>query len=362
MIWNDVFGLLLALAGVALFVRAWGARFSRVPSEAPRPETPPGPTPEVRDELGERLARRVRHDRRRNDWLAGCGVALIVLAWLTVTMPGVHRAWTSPAARAPGQTAGPSVQTPPVPQPDPTQPGPAQPGIPPSVPPALLPPADNAHLALWPLAAGGMAAMLIGGVVMVLGRATWVRMAGAATLLSGLTANGALIKEVKISDIFKFDTKIDKPTLEIELNRRLQQLSEFGPEQLALLDGFTPGDAALLPHMKAPLQAVCERWRSRGGRGQRGLILVVGSTDRVSLNATARLRYESNVGLARARAEQAKARLVECDIPPSQLMTLVSGPRNTPVDRPASAAEPGFAEDRSVAVWALWSVPARLKP
>jgi hypothetical protein len=203
--------------------------------------------------------------------------------------------------------------------------------------------------------------MLVGGAMLVASRSTWVRAAGTATLLSGLSANGYLIKELKVSEIFKLEAKIDKPTLDIELNKRLQHLSEFGPRQLALFEGFAPGEEALLPHMDAARDGACQRWQQGGEQDRRGLLLVVGSTDRVALGPAARRRYESNIGLARARAEQVKQALTACGIPPEQLMTLVSGPRKTPTHEGAASSrpDPGFPEDRSVVVWALWSVPVR---
>jgi hypothetical protein len=110
--------------------------------------------------------------------------------------------------------------------------------------------------------------------------------------------------------------------------------------------------------MLGKLQRVCERWRTQGGTNQRGLVLVVGSTDRVALGRVALVQYESNVGLARARAEQAKIRLRQCAIPDNQILTLVSGPRNTPLRSGTDALAMGFAEDRRVDIWALWSIPA----
>jgi len=360
MSWSEFIGLVLAAAGIALFLASWPRRFALATPEPRDPDAAPVPAP---DELGQRLARRVRRDRKRRERRAMLGVGLIMAAWLILMVPTIQRAWTARSASTTAPVATATAAAP-APSPSASAPGATQAGPATTAQPPAPPEAGREHLALWPLAIAGITAMFVGGAVLLFGRSTWVRAAGAATLLSGLTANGYLIKEVKVGDIFKLEAKIDKPTLEIELNKRLQQLSEFGPEQLALLDGFTPGEADLLAHMSAPLQGVCERWKrwkARGGSEQRGLLLVVGSTDRVALSTAARLRYESNVGLARARAEQAKAKLVECDIPPSQLMTLVSGPRNTPVDRPTVTTEPGFAADRSVVVWALWSVPARLK-
>ena len=181
----------------------------------------------------------------------------------------------------------------------------------------------------------------------------------------GLTASGHFVKEVNISDIFKFETKIEKPTLEISLARKIvEQISSFGPERLVTIDNFVAGHANFVaPHMAPPLSEVCRKWTERGGKQQRGLLLVIGSTDRSPLGPAARARYESNVGLARARAEQVKERLLdktlfpECLIREEQVVTLVSGPRFTPEgDTAFPGGEENYGKDRSVSVWALWAL------
>ncbi|MFC0585026.1 hypothetical protein ACFFG3_10240, partial [Ralstonia solanacearum] len=134
-------------------------------------------------------------------------------------------------------------------------------------------------------------------------------------------------------------------------------LSEFGPEQLGVVDDFESGRADVRPHMGETIRAVCDKWRAHGDRGQHGLLLVIGSTDRVRLSPTSATQYESNVGLARARAEQVKARLLDCSIPTGQMVTMVSGPRYTPASGVVVPSD--AARDRSVVVWALWSVPSQ---
>ncbi len=205
---------------------------------------------------------------------------------------------------------------------------------------------------------GGAGVALIAGALLIgWGQGTSAKVAGWLMVFSGLTVNGLAIKDVKFGDLFKFDTRIDKVALELEIGKKLKALSEFGPEQLGVVDDFESGRADVRPHMGETIRAVCDKWRAHGDRGQHGLLLVIGSTDRVRLSPTSATQYESNVGLARARAEQVKARLLDCSIPTGQMVTMVSGPRYTPASGVVVPSD--AARDRSVVVWALWSVPSQ---
>ncbi|MHA6885494.1 OmpA family protein [Ralstonia pseudosolanacearum] len=205
---------------------------------------------------------------------------------------------------------------------------------------------------------GGAGIAIVAGALLIgWGRGWPAKWAGVAMVASGLTANGIVFKDAKFGDLFKFDTRIDKVALELEIDRKLKALSEFGPEQLGVVDDFESGRADVRPQMGETIRAVCDKWRTHGDRGQHGLLLVIGSTDRVRLSPTSATQYESNVGLARARAEQVKARLLDCSIPTGQMVTMVSGPRYTPASGELVPSD--AAKDRSVVVWALWSVPQR---
>lgn len=214
---------------------------------------------------------------------------------------------------------------------------------------------------VWAAVAMGGLAVLVGAAVLVFGPRTWVRLVGAGTLGMGLIGNGYLIKEMKFSELVKFDTHIDKVALELDFQQKLKQLSEFGPEHLAAIENFESGKAELRPEMLEPIKKICQRWEDQGGRKQKGILLVTGATDRVPLAASIRRQYESNMGLARARAEQVRARVLECGVPAAQIVTLASGPRNTPPAVQDNQTPAGFAEDRSVVVWALWNVPVKKK-
>ncbi len=281
---------------------------------------------------------------------AGCTLVGLLLVFSSLAMPqGQVRASDAAIAAVPGTKA--------------TVPG--QSGsatlVPQQVPGAPLAQDGDATGGLLPttmafIAAGGLA-MVVGALLLGLASGRWAKSVGTAMIAVGLAANGYLVKEVKFGDIFKFNTRIDKVGIEVDFRNKLAELAQFGPEQLQSFDDFDSGRAEIRPHMKDALDSVCARWKAQGGRDQRGVLLVIGSTDRMRLAAATLRQYESNVGLARARAESVRTSLVEqCDVPPSQLVTLVSGPRHTPTDvtiLPAGEA----AKDRSVAVWALWSVP-----
>ena len=301
----DVVGAACVLLGGALllwFVLPSSARSASTSSD------------EIADRM-ERHMRRSRDKRRRTVTTLASGVVLLGAVILVAPRAARHGApETIGPARPPAAPLGGVT-------PVPARPGQGQLETSPSSP---------ASSAMWSLVVASTVAVVAGALILVFAPTKWTRAAGAGTLALGLTANGQLIREVKIGDLLKFETHIDRASLEFDLNRRIKKLAEFGPEQLALLEDFEPEQAELRAPMQPKIQHVCDRWKAQGEREQRGLLLVVGSTDRVVLGRLARVQYESNVGLARTRAEQAKGRLLQCDIPASQILTLVSGPCNTP--------------------------------
>jgi outer membrane protein OmpA-like peptidoglycan-associated protein len=152
----------------------------------------------------------------------------------------------------------------------------------------------------------------------------------------------------------KIEVNIDKVALEAKFNTYLRQIGALGPEHLGDFVGFEPGRSEFTANMKTSVADVCNRWLQRTDY-QEGLLLVVGATDRIPLGPTARLRYESNFGLARARAEEIKSKIVECGVPALQILAIVSGPRTTPERKNPSIADAGYPQDRMVDVWAIWS-------
>jgi flagellar motor protein MotB len=150
----------------------------------------------------------------------------------------------------------------------------------------------------------------------------------------------------------KLNLKVEKAEATIQIENYFEMLRGLGPEHLRDFTAFPSGKAELTGGMRQTAAAVCEAWRQRSARSD-ALVLAVGTTDRVPLGRAARSRYESNTGLARARAERVKAEIVRCGIPAERVLAIVSGPRNTPETRARSPE--GYAGDRMVEVWAIWS-------
>jgi hypothetical protein len=137
-------------------------------------------------------------------------------------------------------------------------------------------------------------------------------------------------------------------------------------------DGFLPGEASLPCGSPAPASrpladtlAAIEQARSdKLG----SLVLLIGATDRTALTPEHRKQYESNSGLAQARA----ARVRDCiagelassvmDDRSVHFVTLDAGPGYTPLARDASAKteHPDQARDRSVQVLVL-GLPGRTR-
>jgi hypothetical protein len=123
---------------------------------------------------------------------------------------------------------------------------------------------------------------------------------------------------------------------------------------------FAKKDASL-EHEDFPAQdkikEVTSAWEEGREQGSEGIVVVIGSADRLPLGEKARIRFESNVGLARARAESVAEAISglakKYPLPPDRLVTLVSGPLNTPDTN--EGQKTGFPEDRRVDVWMFWS-------
>ena len=179
---------------------------------------------------------------------------------------------------------------------------------------------------------------------------------------------GPIIKELKIGEIFKVDTL----KLDAEINSRLQGIGHLGPEHIESIGGFLPGKAEVTVPMQQTIENACEKLREETGAGKDGLLLIVGSTDRVPLGPVARKQYESNFGLARARAEAIKLSLSsrdaksahvvasstdipKCGIAVGKMLALVSGPEHTPELVLPKYDSLQLSTDRSVDLWTLWA-------
>jgi hypothetical protein len=209
--------------------------------------------------------------------------------------------------------------------------------------------------------------LILGGVaVLLFQRNRFIRLAAGVALLAGAAAHGYVgieIKslEVKIGNLFQFDNKID---IGLGINNLLKDIGPLGPEPLMEVHGFDPGKSSLKPDMNATekINITCGKWKRHNlSQQQASLIVVVGGTDRVRLAALASSQFESNFGLARARAEEVKSKIVQCGVPDTRVLALVSGPQHTPDIGQQTSSERGYPEDRRVDVWAFWT-PVLLRP
>jgi hypothetical protein len=217
----------------------------------------------------------------------------------------------------------------------------------------------------------------IGSGLVLFGKSGTAKTAGVASLLGGIVAHGYLVKEFKLDKLINIEHLItlDKPKLQIAVAEELRSLGGIGPQYLGGFPNFKIGQATLdLEGFDADgeVDRICSAWREHRNKGRDGILLIVGATDRLVLRGEYSQRFETNVGLARARAETVRSRLLACgtglpskySVTPERVLVLVSGPRNTPertFDR-REAKPIGFPEDRRVDVWAFWSFPATSSP
>lgn len=194
---------------------------------------------------------------------------------------------------------------------------------------------------------------------------------GASLIVLGtLSAGGfTLVKDLKVESLIKFDVK-----KLFEYTRVMVQQSEIpGPERIASIEGFLVGDESRFNSPNGIEQVLnsgkvvnaVDELKRRQRSGHQVVLLVIGATDRLPIRGAKNHQFEANVGLARARAEAVKRALLArcsqsapCILSDDQIISLVSGPKNTPINTEPldpSRAKIGFAEDRRVDVWALWT-------
>jgi flagellar motor protein MotB len=200
-------------------------------------------------------------------------------------------------------------------------------------------------------------ALICGITIFVFGiknKSGWVQAAGIGTIAVSLLTHFSIVREIKFGDLIK----LEKPSLSLSLPVEIEKLDGFGPQRLTALENFPSGEATMDGGMQRTIKCeVCNVWSEGVKVGRNGVILVIGSTDRVPLSPANRHRYESNVGLARARAENVKEEIIRCGVPEEKLISLVTGPRHTPEKEQQSERSTEFGGDRRVDVWAFWSLP-----
>ncbi len=146
---------------------------------------------------------------------------------------------------------------------------------------------------------------------------------------------------------------VDLAAIKVDIDNYIRkEISGLGPGHLAEFIGFRSGSSERTTGMDVEASGVCEKWHKRAEHHD-GLLLLVGATNRAPLST--RRRYESNFGLARARAERVKSKFVDCGVPATQVLALISGLRTTPEWMSHSDPIAGFETDRAADVLAIWS-------
>jgi hypothetical protein len=104
-------------------------------------------------------------------------------------------------------------------------------------------------------------------------------------------------------------------------------------------------------------------WVKRDNPAETDTLLIVGSADRQRLNEAFNTRFDSNVGLARARAETVKhlilekinaekLSIAEGRLRDEQILVLTTGPANTPIiANKFNCSDQALEDDRRVRLW-----------
>ena len=157
------------------------------------------------------------------------------------------------------------------------------------------------------------------------------------------------------------------------VQQQVSSLSAPGPQRLAALERFRlkstdrlersdgTGDDALAAMPQ--LAAAARSWLEKRKAGHDGVLLVIGSADRLQLAGEVARQFDANSGLAQARGEAVKNELIrqchvadqKCDLSPEKVIVLVAGPRETNMLSKAGLPAGGYPLDRRVDVWAFWT-------
>jgi hypothetical protein len=356
---STILGLLslLVCAGLTGYLALDGALRRREDGDAPTAETVPD---ERRRKLLDGLDREIRAlHHRRTRRMATVALLALLLAIFFFSMR-----WLLPIPSA--QTSSGVTQ-----QKAPTNLGTGGTNSPGGGIASLL----NAAAVPW----FGFASLLViaGSCLLIFGKGSKLaKGAGAATLAAGLLSHVYLIKDLKIDKIFDIENKIN---LEADFEAYLNGRGWSGVESYPPIVPFVKGERYLADTVRGPDSAATEprdiylakRFRSLCDSvtlHQRAptLIMIIGTTDRSRLRGDAIRTFESNFGLARARAEwvreqwetwardQGSGLPKECQIEAARFLTLGAGPLSTPNWHPGTSdSDP--PDDRQVDILAFWS-------
>ena len=200
-----------------------------------------------------------------------------------------------------------------------------------------------------------------------------------AGILTSILAGARALARISINPEFTLEAKIDAA-----LNGYFNKQSALGPEHIASINSFFSGrrcptkeekacDSVEVQNQLNPIfERVCRLTNEHAGPPQ--WIVIIGSTDRVPLRGWAKATFESNFGLARARAEWIKTKWLKwkadvantqatnCQIPDENFITLGAGPRETGeliATNRNSVHSLANGEDRGIDIWALWPSPGK---
>jgi hypothetical protein len=235
--------------------------------------------------------------------------------------------------------------------------------------------ANTIHLSyvrwFWLLVLACLFALLIGALMFFGMNLSLKKSAsGAAVAAVGLTgigtASGALLKDIKIDALFKFDELFP---VEQKLERGSTPAPSFSiyAEPVGIVGPFPSkypfigSDDHHVPEAKAAVMSLRQLLERQPLRDQAPLVLLIGSADKKPLRGRLRLQFDSNVGLAQARAEWVRDQLV-ADSPEIvgklRFLVLTSGPRGTAVNTSPEQLE----RDRSVQAWVLYGAFLQASP
>jgi hypothetical protein len=224
-----------------------------------------------------------------------------------------------------------------------------------------LPP-SNSHTGRWIFLGD---ALLVGALATLFfwGKKTWAKVAALLMALGGAAAHEYVHIEIKSFEIQVAALSPSRNNPEGGY-RGSPSSPPLGPELLIEVRGFDKGDPTIPARdisgreTLTAIQGVCNAWKTHNPHGENpGLVLVVGGTDITRMSGSKGIRFESNFGLAQARAEAVKTRIVQCGIKESNVLAMVFGPQHTPDLSGKKPPKDGYPEDRRVQVWALWAWP-----
>jgi hypothetical protein len=247
-----------------------------------------------------------------------------------------------------------------------TQPQRQPPPIQPPPPPQRVPAVIETNAASLP---SGRILLLSTLAVVGFGLGLWAAVSTAsinarlaAATLSGasLLACGPITYSI-LKDL-KFDSILDVGQLTFTLNvsgapPEITNLNlAVGAEYVGCIGYFATGEAMISADSKEPscdqtkgsqVNRIRSEIQQRASADTTASVVLIGSADRQRLRGKLLTKYDSNMGLARRRAEWVKTQLALDKVP---FVVLTAGPKET--EDTVSLLD--LAKDRSVQVWVFW--------